>query len=45
MYLIPAKAPYVSGVYCQIRLPLFNFEGIAFEFGAQLSGPAPRTAW
>ena len=45
MRLAPGSSPYAGAVWCKINVPGFVFEGNAFEFSANLSGPAPTTIW
>ena len=40
-----AGAPYSYGLWCNIQVPGFDFEGIAFEFSDQYDGPPPYTVW
>lgn len=45
MQLKPASDPYSGVVWCVIKVPGFDFEGVAFEFSAQYSGAPPETVW
>lgn len=45
MRMSPGSAPYAGAVWCTISVPGFNFEGIAFEFSGNTSGPPPITVW
>jgi hypothetical protein len=45
MNLVAAGAPYSWGLWCNIHVPGFDFEGNAFEFSAQYNNPPPYTVW
>jgi hypothetical protein len=45
MKLAPAGAPYAGSVWCNISVPGFIFQGVAFQFSAAISGPPPVTVW
>jgi hypothetical protein len=45
MELRPGSSPYAGAVWCKIEVPGRKIEGIAFEFSASKSGPAPKTMW
>jgi len=45
MKLVPAEAPYSGAVWCDIKVPGFDFEGEAFQFSNQYDGAPPYTVW
>ncbi|WP_411878049.1 hypothetical protein [Polaromonas sp. YR568] len=45
MNLVDVGAPYSWGLWCNIQVPGFDFEGNAFEFSSQYNGPPPLTVW
>jgi len=42
---VPAEAPYSGAVWCDIKVPGFDFEGEAFQFSNQYDGAPPYTVW
>ncbi|CAN7602805.1 hypothetical protein [Polaromonas sp. LjRoot131] len=45
MNLVAVGAPYNWGLWCNIHVPGFDFEGNAFEFSTQYNNPPPDTVW
>jgi|GEM_PF-1725680 len=45
MTLVAVGAPYNWGLWCNIHVPGFDFEGNAFEFSTQYNNPPPYTVW
>lgn len=45
MQTMAGSGGYAGAVWCKINVPGFIFEGAAFEFSAQVSGPPPLTVW
>lgn len=45
MELRPGSSPYAGAVWCKINVPDLVFQGNAFEFSADISGPAPLKCW
>ncbi len=45
MKLVAVGAPYNWGLWCNIHVPGFDFEGNAFEFSTQYNNPPPDTVW
>lgn len=45
MQLAAGSPPYAGSVWCNISVPGFIFQGAAFEFSAEVSGPPPVTVW
>ena len=45
MRMGPGSPPYAGAVWCEINVPGFVFQGNAFEFSGNTSGPPPVTVW
>jgi len=45
MNLVAVGEPYNWGLWCNIHVPGFDFEGNAFEFSTQYNNPPPYTVW
>lgn len=43
--LAPGSSGFAGAVWCKVSAPGFVFEGNAFEFSGQASGPPPETIW